>query len=95
MDKLSCQVLTVDDVGLEGAIDLLSRFFNRRGFSENRSIIAANTRRMNAAPFHRVGLAWTDNTAVGVVTVTMMLYIEWGRLGEIGDPYQKCGGEGI
>ena len=31
MDKLSCQVLTVDDVGLEGAVDLLWHFFVEEG----------------------------------------------------------------
>jgi ribosomal protein S18 acetylase RimI-like enzyme len=28
-----------------------------------------------------------DGKIAGVVTVTTMLYVEWGRLGEIGDLY--------
>ena len=42
---------------------------------------------MIADPFHWIGLVSMDQTAVGIVTVTTMLYIEWGRLGEIGDLY--------
>jgi GNAT superfamily N-acetyltransferase len=38
-------------------------------------------------PHHWIGLALLDGDCVGVVTVTTMLYIEWGRLGEIGDLY--------
>src|SRR5260370_1190446 len=34
-----------------------------------------------------IALAFVDDFAVGVVTVTTMLYVEWGRLGEIGDLY--------
>ena len=40
-----------------------------------------------ADPYHWIALAWRDGTTVGVVTVTTMLYVEWGRLGEIGDLY--------
>jgi GNAT superfamily N-acetyltransferase len=52
---------------------------------------------MIAAPYHWIGLAWVDNAAVGVVTVTTMLYIEWGRFGEIGDIYvlPKMRGRGV
>jgi GNAT superfamily N-acetyltransferase len=42
---------------------------------------------MLAAAHHWIGLAWVDGVAIGVVTVTTMLYVEWGRLGEIGDLY--------
>ena len=55
MDKLSCQVLTVGNVGLESAIDLLSRFFAEEGVSGDRSVIAADTRRMIADSFHWLG----------------------------------------
>lgn len=48
---------------------------------------SAKQRRMLADPRHWIGLAWIDGGAVGIVTVTTMLYIEWGRLGEIGDLY--------
>ena len=87
MGNPSCQILTVDDGRIEAAVDLLSRFFAEEGFSGSRSTIAANARRMFADPFHWIALAWANDTPVGIVTVTTMLYIEWGRLGEIGDLY--------
>jgi len=34
-----------------------------------------------------VGIARRDGAPVGIVTVTTMLFVEWGRLGEIGDLY--------
>jgi GNAT superfamily N-acetyltransferase len=34
-----------------------------------------------------VALAMDGRDAVAIVTVTTMLYVEWGRLGEIGDLY--------
>jgi GNAT superfamily N-acetyltransferase len=69
------------------ATALLSRFFTEEGFSGTRETIAVNTRRLWADPHHWVALAWLDGIPVGVVTVTTMLYVEWGRLGEIGDLY--------
>ena len=36
---------------------------------------------------HWVAVALNKGHFVGIVTVTSMLYIEWGRLGEIGDLY--------
>jgi GNAT superfamily N-acetyltransferase len=63
------------------------RFFAEEGFTGSRSIISENVHRLLADPHHWIGLAWVDLVAVGVVTVTTMLYIEWGRLGEIGDLY--------
>jgi GNAT superfamily N-acetyltransferase len=42
---------------------------------------------MIADPCHWAALAWQGAAPVGVVTVTSALYVEWGRLGEIGDLY--------
>jgi len=42
---------------------------------------------MAADPHHWVGLARFDGEPVGVATVTTMIYVEGGRLGEIGDLY--------
>jgi GNAT superfamily N-acetyltransferase len=72
---------------VDTAVALLVRFFAEEGFSGTPAAIAANTRRLWADPYHWIGLAWRNGTAVGVVTVTTMLYVEWGRLGEIGDLY--------
>jgi hypothetical protein len=78
MDKLSCQVLTVGDVGIEGAIDLLSRFFCRREFFRKPFDHRDEDPPHDCCPFHWVDLVCTDKVVVGVVTATTMLYIEWG-----------------
>lgn len=77
----------VDDRTLGTAIDLLDRFFREEGFSTPRPQIAQNTARMLRDPHHWVAVAFDGNTATGVVTVSSVLYVEWGRLGEIGDLY--------
>ena len=55
MAKLSCRVLTVDNVGLEVPLICGRVFFAEEGFSGDRSVIAANTGRMIADPFHWLG----------------------------------------
>ena len=47
--------------------------------------------------YHWVALALNKGHFVGIVTVTSMVYIEWGRLGEIGDLYvlPEARGNGI
>jgi GNAT superfamily N-acetyltransferase len=72
---------------VDAAVALLVRFFAEEVFSGTPEAIAANTRRLWADACHWIALAWRDGAAVGVVTVTTMLYVEWGRLGEIGDLY--------
>jgi hypothetical protein len=52
MAKLSCRVLTVDNVGLEVQLICGRVFFAEEGFSGDRSVIAADTGRMIADPFH-------------------------------------------
>jgi GNAT superfamily N-acetyltransferase len=46
---------------------------------------------------HWAALALNKGHFVGIVTVTSMLYIEWGRLGEVGDLYvlPEARGNGI
>jgi GNAT superfamily N-acetyltransferase len=85
MNAPACKVLDFTDDHADTAVALLSRFFVDEGFAGTPAGIAANVLRMAADPHHWIGLAWADGTAVGIVTVTTMLYIEWGRLGEIGD----------
>jgi GNAT superfamily N-acetyltransferase len=72
---------------IDCAVALLSRFFAEEGFPGTREMIARNTRHMRADPYHWIALARIDGAAVGIVTVTTMLYVEWGRLGEIGHLY--------
>jgi len=84
---LKLNVRDIRDTEIDIAIALLSRFFTEEGFLSTPETIAVNTRRLWADPHHWIALAWRDGTAVGIVTVTTMLYVEWGRLGEIGDLY--------
>ena len=72
---------------LAAAAALLRRFFAEEGFAGDENKIAANLARMVDDPHHWSALARVGSAPVGVVTVTTMLYVEWGRLGEIGDLY--------
>jgi GNAT superfamily N-acetyltransferase len=69
------------------AVELLARFFREEGFATPRQRIAENLDRMLADPFCWCALALADGKAQAVITVTTVLYVEWGRLGEIGDLY--------
>jgi GNAT superfamily N-acetyltransferase len=81
------EIIPVDAHNTESAVSLLHRFFQEEDFSGDRSIIAANLDRMRGGDNHWAALASNKGHLVGIVTVTSMLYIEWGRLGEIGDLY--------
>ena len=82
-----CEIRDLGADQIDLAVDLLARFFAEEGFTGTPTTISTNTRLMLEDPYHWIGLAWVDGIAVGVVTVTTMLYVEWGRLGEIGDLY--------
>ncbi len=69
------------------AVSLLERFFREEGFETPPELIAANLAAMLDDSFCWAGLATVGGIFVGVVTVTTMLYVEWGRMGEIGDLY--------
>lgn len=81
------RITKVDEATLDVATDFLNRFFAEEGFSAVSGTIFENARRMTCDPHHWIGLAWSDHEPVGVVTLTTMLHVEWGRLGEIGDLY--------
>ena len=81
------EIVPVDAHNTEIAVSLLHRFFQEEGFPGDRSIIAANLESMRRDDNHWAALASNKGHFVGIVTVTSMLYIEWGRLGEIGDLY--------
>ena len=84
---MNCMVREVKRTGNRLGYRLAVAVLHEEGFSGTRETIAVNTRRLWADPHHWVALAWLDGIPVGVVTVTTMLYVEWGRLGEIGDLY--------
>ena len=78
---------SVDEKTRDAAIELLVRFFQEEGFATPRSRIAENFDRMLADPCCWSALATDGETAQAVITVSTVLYVEWGRLGEIGDLY--------
>jgi hypothetical protein len=80
VNEVKCLVRDVEEAEIGIAIDLLSRFFVEEGFSGTPETIAVNTRCLWTDRQHWVALAWLDSAAVGVVTVTTMLYVEWGGL---------------
>ena len=69
------------------ASGLLWQFFQEEGFKTPRALIARNLGEMVANGSCWGAVALRNRRPVGVVTVTTMLYVEWGRLGEIGDLY--------
>jgi GNAT superfamily N-acetyltransferase len=71
----------------DAAVELLVRFFREEGFGTTPSRIAENLDRMLADPACWCALIVEGGTAKAIVTVSTVLYIEWGRLGEIGDLY--------
>lgn len=84
------RAITITAVGSEtfdSAASLLVRFFQEEGFTTPPDHIKANLITMLGDGSCWAGLASIDGAVVGVVTVTTMLYVEWGRLGEIGDLY--------
>ncbi len=71
----------------DAAVGLLVRFFNEEGFTTAAARIAENLDRMVSDSSCWCALAVVDGEARAVITVSTALYIEWGRLGEIGDLY--------
>ena len=82
MTEAPYKVLELGDDQVDIAVDVFSRFFAEEGFTGTGLTIWGNVRRMLVDPHHWVGLVWLDRFVVGVVTLTTMLYVEWGRLGE-------------
>ena len=80
----------------DAAIELLGRFFREEEFATPLSRIAENFDRMLADPLCWSALASDGEAAQAVITVSTVLYVEWGRLGEIGDlyvlPEHRCKG---
>jgi GNAT superfamily N-acetyltransferase len=84
---MSIEIKPVTGELRQTAIELLTRFFREEGFATPRPRIAENLDRMLADRFCWCALALEDGAARAVITVSTVLYVEWGRLGEIGDLY--------
>jgi GNAT superfamily N-acetyltransferase len=80
-------IAEIADGRVEAAGDLLYRFFSEEGFVADRELIRGNLDALRNDPHHWAAVCIMDGEIVGIVTVTTMLYVEWGRLGEIGDLY--------
>jgi len=77
----------VTDHSRDDAVELLAQFFREEGFGTPRPDIERNLSRMLADASCWAALASGPEGAAGVITVTTMLCVEWGRLAEIGDLY--------
>jgi GNAT superfamily N-acetyltransferase len=80
-------IAQIDDNQIEAAADLLCRFFCEEGFVGDPEQVRANLGALRNDPHHWAAVCIMDGRIAGIVTVTTMLYVEWGRLGEIGDLY--------
>jgi GNAT superfamily N-acetyltransferase len=83
--EIKATEVTSETVG--HAVSLLERFFREEGFGTPSALIEDNLAAMLDEGTCWAGLAAVGGAFVGVVTVTTMLYVEWGRMGEIGDLY--------
>jgi GNAT superfamily N-acetyltransferase len=88
---MSCQpvvpIANDSDRYRDAAVGLLAQFFLEEGFSTPRHRIAQNLQQMLADEGCWAALALDRERPIGIVTITTMLYVEWGRLAEIGDLY--------
>ncbi len=84
---MPAEIQAVTGEARDTAVDLLVRFFREEGFATPPSRIAENLDRMLVDPSCRCALAVEGGAAQAIVTVSTLLYVEWGRLGEIGDLY--------
>jgi GNAT superfamily N-acetyltransferase len=97
-DRVSMRdgIQTVTRQTRDAAIELLVRFFREEGFATPPPRIEENLERMLSDPSCWCALAVKDGVAQAIITVSTVLYVEWGRLGEIGDLYvlpehRSCG----
>ena len=81
------EITQVKSSDTEPAVALLEKFFREEGFTTPSERIEANLELMLQDTSCWAALARVDGKPVGVVTVSTMVYVEWGRMGEIGDLY--------
>jgi GNAT superfamily N-acetyltransferase len=72
---------------IEVAFHLLERFFSEGGFDTPAQQMRASLRTMMTDPGSAVFLAWQEQEAVGVATVTTSVGLEYGRSAELEDLY--------
>jgi GNAT superfamily N-acetyltransferase len=84
---MPAEIETVTGATRDAALRLLIRFFREEGFATPPAQIADNLDLMLADPSCWCAVAIRGGMVQAVVTVSMVRYIEWGRLGEIGDLY--------
>jgi GNAT superfamily N-acetyltransferase len=84
---MKCEIISVASHNLNDAVELLKRFFQEEGFSEQIEFVEKHFKLLIETPYHWAGLALLNERPVGVVTVSSSIYVEWGRLAEIGDLY--------
>jgi len=92
--------LTIRQVGAESIAaiaPLLEQFFVEEGFATPPMLIRERLTAMLADAASAVFLAWEDDAAVGVATVTTSVGIELGRSAELDDLYvlPRARGRGI
>jgi GNAT superfamily N-acetyltransferase len=81
-------IAAVEDAQAASAARLLTRFFAEEGFAGDEAAVASRLEALRRDPHHWAALALDgEGRPVGVVTVTTMLYVEWGRMAEVGDLY--------
>jgi GNAT superfamily N-acetyltransferase len=84
---MPADIQTVTGATRDAALRLLIRFFREEGFATPPARIADNLDRMLADPSCWCAVAIRGGMVQAVVTVSTVRYVEWGRLGEIGDLY--------
>jgi GNAT superfamily N-acetyltransferase len=71
------------------AVALLLQFFAEEGFEGDQHKIAQNLKNMLDDPNCWAGIATSSGVPIGIVTVSALRDIEYGRLAEIGDLYVR------
>jgi len=84
---MSCEVQPVTREVRHVAVELLVRFFREEGFLTPPSRIGENLDQMLADPDCLCAVVVESGKVKAVITVSTVRYVEWGRLGEIGDLY--------
>ena len=82
--------ITIHQIDLESfdsALNLLECFFREEGFDTLADEMRASLRAILTCPDNAVFLAWHGAEAIGVVTVSTSLSVEYGRCAEIDDLY--------
>ena len=81
------EITSASDRHFGPAVDLLVRFFGEEGFTTPHDRIVRNVQTMLADDNCWTAVLLEDDEVVGVISVSTMLYVEHGRLAEIGDLY--------